>query len=126
MRCGDDRLPVDRPSQQIAGIGAPALRPAMFQEFLALAQLPLMHIGAARKGAALPQMTATCASGSRSRRERIVPIRDVQDCRSLLIRSALETYQEYHLALLRGNSREGAIEIMYCTSDQIPRACLRL
>src|SRR6266403_938191 len=56
VRCGDDRLPVDRPSQQITGIGAPALRPAMLQKFFAPAQLPLMHIGAARKGAAV----ATC------------------------------------------------------------------
>ena len=31
VRRGDDRLPVDRPGQQIAGIGAPALRPAMLQ-----------------------------------------------------------------------------------------------
>ena len=52
VRRGNDRLPVDRSGQQIGGIGAPALRPAMLQELLSAAQLTLMHIGAARKGAA--------------------------------------------------------------------------
>jgi len=50
VRCRDDRLPIDRAGKQIAGVGAPALRPAVLLEFLALAELTLVHIGAARKG----------------------------------------------------------------------------
>ena len=46
-------VPIHRTGQQIAGIGTPALRPAMLQELLALAELALMHIGAARKRAAV-------------------------------------------------------------------------
>ena len=52
VRRGDDRLPIDRAGQQIGGIGAPALRPAMLQKLLAAPQLALMHIRTARKGAA--------------------------------------------------------------------------
>src|SRR5262252_7430157 len=47
VRRGDDRFPIDRASQQITGIGAPALRAAMFQELFAPAQLALLHVGAA-------------------------------------------------------------------------------
>src|SRR5215469_521169 len=53
MRCRDDRLPVDRPRQQIAGIGAPALRATVLFEFLARAKLALLHVGAAGEGAAV-------------------------------------------------------------------------
>src|SRR5215472_1210076 len=52
VRRSDHRLPVDRPRQQIGGIGAPALRAAMMLEFLALPELALMNVGAAGKRAA--------------------------------------------------------------------------
>ena len=53
MRCCDHRLPVDRAGQQITRVGTPALRSAERLELLAFAQLALMHVGAARKGAAV-------------------------------------------------------------------------
>ena len=40
--------------RQIGGIGAPALRAAVLQKFVAPAQLALMHVRPARKGAAMP------------------------------------------------------------------------
>ena len=46
---GDDRLPVDRLHQQIAGVGAVALRAAQTLELLAGAKLALVHVGAAAK-----------------------------------------------------------------------------
>src|SRR5262249_9550433 len=44
-------LPVDRPGEQIAGVGAEPLRPAEPLELLALAELALMDVGAAGEGA---------------------------------------------------------------------------
>ena len=68
MHRSDDRLPVDRPVEQVGQIGPPALRAAELFEFVAAAQLALVYVGAARKARPLPLRIATSASGSRSKR----------------------------------------------------------
>jgi hypothetical protein len=53
VRRGDHRLPVDRPREEVGRVGAPALRAAVLLQVFVAAQLALVHVGAAREGAAV-------------------------------------------------------------------------
>src|SRR5579883_1591694 len=53
VRRGDHRLPVHRLGQQVGRVRAAALRAAQPQELLAAPELALLHVGAAREGAAV-------------------------------------------------------------------------
>jgi hypothetical protein len=63
---GDDRLPIDRLEQQIAGIGTISLWAPRTLELLSQTQLPLVHVGTAIVCPTTPHRIATYASDSAS------------------------------------------------------------